>query len=64
MVQLLPLTSQFSFLPPSQGIAEGNDAFLIDYSVLYDQIVRATLWVEVGLSVCLPATKSDCLSCV
>lgn len=34
-----------------QGIAQGNDALLIDYSVLYDQTVRATLWVEVHLSV-------------
>ena len=34
-----------------QGIAQGNDALLIDYSVLYDQTVRATLWVEVRLSV-------------
>ena len=45
---------------PSQGIAEANDAFLIDYSVLYDQIVRATLWVEVGLSVCLSLSRAVC----
>ena len=33
-----------------QGIAQGHDALLIDYSVLYDQTVRATLWV--GLCFC------------
>ena len=56
------LLATVHLFPRVQGIAEGNDAFLIDYSVLYDQIVRATLWVEVSLS----ASRSVCqvLTCV
>ena len=30
-----------------QDAGEANDAKLVDYSILYDQTVRATLWREV-----------------
>ena len=35
----------------TQGILGDNDVWLVDYTVLYDEIVRTTLWEEV--SVCM-----------
>ena len=35
-------------LPLVKGAGESSDARLVDYSVLYDQTVRATLWKEVS----------------
>ena len=33
-----------------KGAGQSTDANLVDYSVLYDQTVRATLWNEVSIA--------------
>lgn len=42
-----------------QGILGDNDVWLVDYTVLYDEIVRATLWEEVSVCVCHVTTMSS-----
>lgn len=52
------LLSSVVLSTPIQGFVGNNALRIVDYSALYDDTVRATLWEEVSTDVCCKYPKS------